>query len=161
MNCNNRLNTMPPDLNVLFQMKERVNVRSTDFTDMVNYNSNDTQLSQAFFSRENTEILQNGIKAGVYKLSNKKYIIQKQNDEELKNIMRKIFLQYSRNNPNNIRQQITKLNDILLKYAVKRVYEETIGYERYKHDINTLNVPMIPPQLSRPNDKQLTLKNWF
>lgn len=161
MNYNGRSNIVTPDINVLFQMKERVDVGNTDFTDMVKVNSSDTMLSQAFFSKQNIDILQNGLRAGVYKMSNKKYIIQRQNDEELKTIMRKIFLQYSRNSPHHIPQQITILNDILLNYAVKRVYEETIGYERYKHDISTINIPMTPPQLSRPNNKQLVFNNWF
>ena len=61
----------------------------------------------------------------------------------------------------NIPQQIQTLNKLVLDYSVKQVYGEAVGYNYYKMDISSLNVPIAPPQHSRPNNKQLELKNWF
>lgn len=161
MNCNGRVNIVSPDTNVMFKMKEQVNVKSTDYTDAMIGNWSDTILSKTFFSSKNIDILQNGLRAGVYDMSDGKYIIERQNEDELKIIMRSIFLQYSRNNPDNIPQQIHTLNKLVLDYSVKQVYGEAVGYNYYKMDISSLNVPIAPPQHSRPNNKQLELKNWF
>jgi hypothetical protein len=73
-----------------------------------------TPLSDAFFSRANIQIIQNGIRAGVYKLSNRQYVIGIQDCDTLKIIMRSVFLQYSANSPNSISEQTADLNKIVL-----------------------------------------------
>jgi hypothetical protein len=60
-------------------------------------------LSKAFLSYENRNIIQNGIKAGVYKLSNQQYIIDRQDDDVLNSVMNGIYVQYSLNKPDNIK----------------------------------------------------------
>jgi hypothetical protein len=75
--------------------------------------------------------------------------------------MRSIFLQYSQNLPSNIPQQISTLNQYVLDYCVKFVYGEAQGYMKYKFDASTLVVPIALPILSKTNDKQLLLKNFF
>ena len=66
-------------------------------------------LSDAFFSEQNIQIIQNGIRAGVYNRSNSQYVIGPQDCDSLKIVMRSVFLQYSANQPNNISQQIAQL----------------------------------------------------
>ena len=107
------------------------------------------------------KIVQNGIRAGVYNKSNNQYIIGEQNGDELKIIMRSIFLQYSKNLPNNIADQIRDLNNLVFDYSVNQVYSEAQGYMIYKKDDSTLVVPIARPILSYTNDKQLELKHWF
>lgn len=120
-----------------------------------------TILSDAYFSKNNIQILQNGIRYGVYKLSNKQYIISEQNEDELIIVMRSIFLQYSKNLKNNITQQIQTLNQMVLDYSIKQVYSEAVSYIKYKYDISNMYEPIDRPVLSRNNDKQLVLKKWF
>ena len=74
-----------------------------------------TILSRAYFCDKNIQIIHNAIRATVYKNSNNNYLIGQQNEDTLKIIMRSIFLQYSRNDPNNITQQISKLNKACCK----------------------------------------------
>ena len=148
-------------MNTMFSIREHDVVKSTDYTDAMLGNWTDTPLSLAFFSGKNIDILQNGLRAGVYNMSNGKYIIDRQNENELKIIMRSVFLQHSKNRPDEITKQIEILNKKVLDYAIGQVYGEVIGYNYYRKDITTINLPPEPPKLSRPNNKQLKLKSWF
>ena len=121
----------------------------------------DTELSNAFFSSKNIQIIQNGIRAGVYNKSNQQYVVGEQNLDELQIIMRGIFLQYAINQPLGITQQINDLNKLVLDFAINQVWGEAEGYMKYKRDASTLVVPIAMPILSYSNDKQLELKPWF
>lgn len=161
-NTNGRVDIMGPDINVLFGMADRMPVsQCSSFRDAMTGNWYDTQLSDAFFSAANIRIIQNGIKAGVYNLSNGQYMIGDQNCDELKIIMRSVFLQYSHNRATQVKEQVAALNKVVLDYAVKQVYGEAQGYMKYKRDASTLVVPIAPPIMSKTNDKQLFLKNFF
>ena len=81
-------------------------------------------------------LLQNSIKKGVYELSKQQYLIGNQNTDELKIIMRSIFLQESINLPNDITNQIRGLNEEVVKYCVKQIYESAIAYIKYKKDVS-------------------------
>jgi len=122
---------------------------------------NQTPLSQAFFSQQNIQIIQNGIRAGVYHRSNGQYIIAPQDCDSLKIIMRSIFLQYAANQPLNIPQQIEELNKMVLNYCIQQVYSEAQGYMKYVDDASTLVVPIAHPVQASNNDRQLELKPWF
>lgn len=162
--ANGRVNLIDPDTSVVFQMQDRIPVGVNDFDyrgDAMKGNWQRTQLSDAFFSPQNIQILQNGIRAGVYNMSNKQYIVGYQNEDELKIIMRSTFLQYSQNLPHNIKEQIGFLNKMVLDYAVGQVYGEAQGYMKYKYDASTMYEPIARPILSKANDKQLQLKKWF
>ena len=166
MNCsstNGRVDILSPNTNLLFAMTDRQSVtQGTDFRDAMIGNWYDTKLSLVFFSKENIKILQNGIRVGVYNKSNQQYLIDNQNEDELKIIMRSIFLQNSKNLATNIAEQITQLNRLVLDYAIVQVYGETEGYMKYKRDASTLVVPLALPMLSTmKSSKQLELKPWF
>ena len=120
-----------------------------------------TALSNTFFSGNNITIIQNGIRAGVYKKSNNQYIISDQDGDTLKIIMRSIFLQHAANQPDDVRGQVEQLNKIVLDYTIPQVYAEAIGYYKYLSDAGTMYTPMAPPIMSQNNDKQLQLKPWF
>jgi hypothetical protein len=118
-------------------------------------------LSNAFFSQQNIQIIQNGIRAGIYHRSNGQYTIGPQDCDSLKIVMRSVFLQYSANQPNNITQQIAQLNKIVLEYCIQQVYSEAQGYMKYINDASTLVVPISHPVMANDNDRQLELKPWF
>ncbi len=159
---NGRVNIMVPNIDTRFAMSDQIPVNQTStFRDAMTGNWYDTALSTAFFSSANMKIVQNGIRAGVYKKSNSQYVIGEQNGDELKIVMRSIFLQYSKNLPTNISDQIRELNNIVFDYSVNQVYGEAQGYMTYKKDVSTLVVPIAHPILSYTNDKQLELKKWF
>lgn len=120
----------------------------------------DTTLSKVFFSKENTSIIQNGIRAGVYKLSNGKYLVDNQDPEELQLIMRGIFTEYSKNQPNNIREQVESLNERVVKYCSDKVFQEAQGYLKYLRDAKSTPTPLTYPTLTS-RSKQLEFKNFF
>ena len=113
----------------------------------------DTPLSVLFFSQENIKILQNAIKRGVYDRSNKQFVIGEQNCDELKIIMRSIYLQNAENLPYNITNQIIKLNNLVVEYCVNQIYNEAISYMKYKRDASTMYIiPNLPTNTSNKNN---------
>jgi hypothetical protein len=121
----------------------------------------DTYLSQAFFSQQNIQILQNGIRAGVYQKSNGQYTIAPQDCDSLKIVMRSVYLQNAANQPNNITQQVAELNKIVLNYCIQQVYSEAQGYLKYIDDASTLVVPIAHPVMADNTDRELEFKTWF
>ena len=121
----------------------------------------DNPLSLVYFSKQNIEILQNAIKKGVYDKSNQQYIIGQQNCDELKIIMRSIYLQNSNNLPYNITNQVNKLNNLVLEYCIKQIYNEAVSYMKYKRDASTMYVvPNLPTNTSNKNNT-LELKHFI
>ena len=121
----------------------------------------DIKTPNTFFSIQNIQVLQNGIRSGVYYKSNGQYKIGTQDCDTLKVIMRSIFLQYSANKPNGIREQVHELNKMVLEYCIQQVYSEAQGYMKYLNDASTLVVPISHPVMTSQNDRQLELKSWF
>lgn len=146
MSNNGRINIQGPTMNQ-FELFHNPGVSYNDdsFHDALTGNWNETSLSKAFFSGKNIQIIQNGIKAGVYSMSNTRFIVSDQDITNLKIIMRAIFLQYSANKPNHITEQIFALNKLVLDYCVPSVYKEAIAYIKYKNDVSTLAVPQARP----------------
>jgi hypothetical protein len=118
-------------------------------------------LSKAFFSQQNIQILQNGIRAGVYQKSNGQYTIAPQDCDSLKIVMRSVYLQNAANQPNNITQQVAELNKIVLNYCIQQVYSEAQGYLKYIDDASTLVVPIAHPVMADNSDRELEFKTWF
>ena len=160
---NGRVNILGPNTDVRFTMSDRIPVNTKNYSsrDAMTGNWYNTELSNAFFSGKNMQILQNGIRAGVYNKSNQQYVVGEQNLDELQIIMRGLFLQYAKNQPIGIAQQINDLNKIVLDYAINQVWGEAEGYMKYKRDASTMWTPLTMPILSYTNDKQLELKKWF
>ncbi len=126
-----------------------------------NLKSEPSALSKAFFSEANQQIIQNGIRAGVYNMSKQKYTIATQPAENLKIIMRYIFVEHSTNQPGNVTEQIQDLNNLIFNYAVPKFYAEAKAYLIYMRDINTLVVPLSTPINTTQKDTTLELKNFF
>jgi len=163
MNKNNgRVNIKSPNTSALFEMYDKIPANQcTTFRNATEGLWNQTPLSQAFFSQQNIQIIQNGIRAGVYHRSNGQYIIAPQDCDSLKIIMRSIFLQYAANQPLNIPQQIEELNKMVLNYCIQQVYSEAQGYMKYVDDVSTLVVPIAHPIQASNTDRQLEFKSWF
>jgi hypothetical protein len=107
------------------------------------------------------QIIQNGIRAGVYLRSRGKYVIGEQDCDTLRIIMRTIYLQNSANSPVDIREQIIELNELVFEYCVPRVHGEAEGYVQYKRDVSNMYTPIARPNFSDYKHKTLELKPWF
>ena len=93
--------------------------------------------------------------------SNGQYVIGEQNTDQLKIIMRSVYLQYSNNLPNNIPEQIKKLNDLVLDYAVGQVYGEAIGYMKYRYAASYMYEPLTTPVMSSVKKKEIVYNPPF
>jgi len=103
-----------------------------------------TPLSDAFFSDKNITKIQNNIRYSIFKQLNFK--ISNQSIHELLIIMRSVFLQNSKNLPNNIPKQISELNNIVIKSIIPNLVSSVKQFDSYISDINTLPVPMEHPE---------------
>lgn len=159
---NGRVNIKSPNTSELFKLYDKIPANQcVTFRNSTEGLWENTMLSQVFFSQKNIQILQNGIRAGVYKRSNGQYVIGPQDCDSLKIVMRSVFLQYSANKPFGIQEQVAELNKIVLQYCIQQVYSEAQGYMKYIDDASTLVVPISHPVQASTNDKQLELKPWF
>ena len=159
---NGRVDIKTPSTSTLFQMYDKIpSNQCVTFRNPTEGLWTSNSLSNAFFSQENIQIIQNGIRAGIYHKSNGQYVIAPQDCDSLKIVMRSVFLQHSANQLNNISQQIEELNKIVLDYCIQQVYSEAQGYMKYIDDVSTLVVPIAHPVMSSQNDRQLELKSWF
>jgi len=165
MNCsstNGRLDILGPNTMNQFALFDKIpNNDCSSFNDAMIGNSTESSLSIAFFSKNNIQIIQNAIRAGVYEVSNQQYVIDNQNCDTLKVIMRSVFLQSAVNRPDNITEQIQALNNLVVEYCVKHVYSEAQAYINYKRDVSTMYHPIDRPAQVDVDDKTLELKPWF
>jgi hypothetical protein len=155
--------TQSPDISNLFSMYDKIPANHcTTLREPTIGQWNENELSRAYFSSENIQILQNGIRAGVYKKSKGQYVIGLQDCDSIKIIMRSIFLSYAVNQPHNIPEQISELNNMVLDYCVKNIYSEAQGYMKYLVDASQLAVPLATPVMESQNDKRnYRMPNWF
>ncbi len=114
--------------------------------DMLRGNWDHTALSDAFFTRKNVAVIQQEIRKEVYRMSGpKKYVIDDQDVDELKMVMRAMYLQYAKNNPFNVEGQINELNQLVVKWSAPRIMSEIQAYNYYLNDISHLPIPLQQP----------------
>ena len=160
--ANGRVNVLEPELDTkaLFTLYDKMPVNvPTTFRDATKGEWNETNLSRAYFSKENVTIIQNAIKAGVYRKSNKQYVIADQNVDTLHIIMRSIFMQNAINVETNIKQQISQLNQLVVDFSVPRVYSTLISHNKYLRDASMMPEPLSHPKLMKET-RQLPKLNY-
>jgi hypothetical protein len=155
--------TQGPDLCKLFAIYDKIPANQcASFREPTLGQWEETPLSKSYFSEQNIEIIQNGIRYGVYKKSNGQYTIGPQDCDSLKVIMRSVFLQHAANQSRNISGQIEQLNQIVLDYCIHNVYSEAKGYMKYLYDVSNLAVPMSTPIVETQKDKNnYLMPKWF
>ena len=78
-------------------------------------------LENIFYSVENIDIINRKLIFEVYNITNKKFKIAKQNNESLIIVMRYVFISYAKHLPNNIKNQINDLNNLVLKEIIPNI----------------------------------------
>ncbi len=97
---------------------------------------NETLLSRLFFSHANIKHLDRRLRYTVYLMSKKQYNLSPQNFTELVIIMRSIYLNYSVNLKTHIKNQIERLNNIVIKAVAPDLLARTTQYLKYLEDAN-------------------------
>jgi hypothetical protein len=157
------LNSSEDPLQSHFQFAEKIAIRNkaTEYRDPIAGVWENNALAQVYFSTGNIQILQNGIRAGVFKLSNGKYVVPPQNLDALKIVMRSTYLQYAKHSATDITAQVEVLNQLVWDYCIPFVYKESISYNKYLIDQSTLVVPLERETRPDRDYKQLVMKPWF
>jgi hypothetical protein len=131
-------------------------------TNITSRNQSCTKLSDLYFSNDNINILQYGIRNRILNESNGEIYIGRQSDDELKIIMRSIYYQYSKNQQNDIIGQIRELNEKVLDWSIPRIITNIKQYNKYIEDISTMPVPLERSQLtSEKGTKSLELTSFI
>jgi hypothetical protein len=126
--------------NLNFKKNYQINTESPQ--NVTSRNLNCTRVSELFFSTDNIDLLQLGIRNKILNKSNGKYNIGRQSDDELKIIMRSIYYQYSKNLPTNINEQVKELNTYVIEWSVPQIITNLKQDEKYRYDISTLPEPL-------------------
>lgn len=120
-----------------------------------------SDLSAAFFSRQNIESIQITLRHQVWLRSNKKHVIGNQSVGELKVIMRSIYLQNALNNDTHILDQVRELNKLVLEYATNQILTQLEQYVEYTRRISSDRY-IIPHSVNTSirGSRQLEQKPW-
>ena len=114
-----------------------------------------TLLSKVFFSNGNFQIIQNAIRAEVYRLTENKYIIGEQSESQLEIIMRSIYLQFAYPGVKDITAEVKRLNKVVVEDIVPNLISEVLQYDSYLADIKVANKVMdLPRDVSIKGTKQ-------
>jgi len=160
--ANGQVNIVEPDTpQQKFEMIERIALKnkSVSYCDNLSGIWEKTVTDQVFFSAGNIQIIQNALRAGVYALSGKKFVIPPQNADNLKIIMRSTFLQYVEYDK-DVTKEVERLNKIVLEYCIPSVYSACVGYIQYSKDQSTISIPIQLPEQNDRNYKTLELQPW-
>jgi hypothetical protein len=132
-------------------------------SDMLRGNWDHTAVSNTFFTRINVERIQYEIKKNIFRISGpKKYVIDDQDVDELKMIMRAMYLQYAKNNLFDIEGQIRDLNRLVIDWCVPRIISEIEHYNYYLNDISQMPIPLEKPlNMSTAGTRSLPFKEMM
>ena len=123
-------------------------------------NLESTPMNQAYFSSTNFQIIQNAIRKNVFDYTAK--VIDPVGSDDLFMTMRAMYLQYSRNLPTQIPEQISELNERVVAWCVPKIVAEVNMYATYLKDISTLPTPISHPvNISSAGTRSLPYKPFF
>ena len=95
---NGKVNIMGPNLSTKFSMMDKIPINvNTNYQNVLTGNFERSRLSDAYFSKQNIQIIQNGIRKGVYDKSQQKILIDNQPEDQIVTVMRSMYLQHSKN----------------------------------------------------------------
>lgn len=169
MNENNGLINMNGNKINYINKPEKNNWSCNFSSEALSHNIEHNEISKLFFSQQNIDFLHLGIKNQILNKTNGKYNIVKQNERELKIIMRGIYMTH--NQPEydprifhpgykkqyiSLYEQVKKLNIKVLDLAVNKIISNIKQKNQYLNDIQKLPQPLEHPiQMSNFGKKDL------
>ena len=141
---NGRVDVMgvPPPRNNFRMIDEKNNGNRIFNKEALRGIQTNSPLARVYFSQKNIDGLQQMLRYHVWLVSEKRHTIGRQSDRELQIIMRSIYLQNSRNLPDNIVGQVKLLNKLVIDYCIPRIISSVEQYLMYKKDVSTMPTPM-------------------
>lgn len=103
-------------------------------------------LNTVFFAETNIANLQTKIKQAVASMSGpKNYQIDDQSEDDLRTVMRSYYLQYAKNDPSRVAEELANLNDRVISFCSNRIMVEIEAYVYYRKDIMDFPAPIERP----------------
>ena len=149
---NGRINLVDqPSNDILFKMKEVVDYENvvSPFPEAIKGDLECNILAKVFFSQDNIQYLQDKMRVGVLEMSKNTIAVPEQNVNNLKIIMRKVYFQYA-NHRDDVRTEIARLDDLILKSIIPEVYNAAVSYKKFQRDVSKLPMPM---ERAKPVDR--------
>jgi hypothetical protein len=144
-----------------YKMSQDVKKTAYNMEALRTSNRDEDAVSQLFFSQKNINALQQGIRYMVFKKTCGRFTIDNQSENELKQIMRAMYLEHCRHLPFEVVEQVRTLNAYVIDYAVPRITGELELYMTYRKDISSLPVPLERAQnTSVAGTKTLEMKQF-
>jgi hypothetical protein len=78
-------------------------------------------------------------------MSGNNYDISKQNEDDIKIIMRSYYLMYNKNNPKMVAEELEDLNRRTIGYISGKVFSEVDFHMLYRKDIEQFAAPIANP----------------
>ena len=131
-------------------------------TEAISHTTERTPLADLFFSQQNMDILQLGMRNMILNKTEGAYSIGKQNETELKIIMRAMFIQHAKYRTDiPINNQVQEINRKVLEFSVPRIISSLNMKRKYLNDIQKLPVPLEHSQsMSTKGTKELEFKGF-
>lgn len=121
------------------------NLPSSQMSETMHYRQSASPLNTLFFSVDNINNLQTRIRDIVLAKSNGKYTIDRQNDDDLFLIMRSYYLQYSRNDPAHVPEELEDLNNRVINFSSDKIMVNIEAYKTYRSDQENFPIPLEAP----------------
>jgi hypothetical protein len=103
-------------------------------------------INTIFFGESNIANLQTKIKQAVAAMSgSKNYQIDDQSEDDLRTVMRSYYLQYAKNDPSRVAEELANLNDRVVAFCSNRIMVEIEAYVYYRKDIMDFPAPIERP----------------
>jgi hypothetical protein len=160
---NGKINDLNSKNNLVFLEQPDQNLSCSFQSEAVGPSISRNQISDIYFSNENINALQFGLRNQILNKSEGKYNIERQNDRELKIVMRSFYLQYCRHYTHiPILKQVQDLNKLVLDWCVKDIYSNILQKNKYLKDIVAFPEPLEHPVfISQKGTKQLEFTGWM
>lgn len=113
------------------------------FKEQAFYRHSNTPLNLLFFSEGNIDTLQNMIRDAVRSMVGAN--IDRQSDVDLKLVMRSYYLQFAKNNPDQVAEELAELNERVVSFCANRISVEVEAYRYYRKDILDFPAPIANP----------------
>ena len=121
----------------------------TRVAEQMQYRHEATPLNTIYFSEANLENMQTSIAAAVLQMSGaKRYVIDRQNDADLKTVMRSYYLQYAQNDPARVSEELELLNNRVIGWCANNILVEIEAYKYYRKDIEDFPAPIERPVMT-------------
>ncbi len=145
---NGRVNIMgePITTQLLPLFEERNNGNTNFYREALTSIAHINPLQENFFSEKNIEILQTLISYHVKLQTDGKHQIARQDDNQLKIVMKSVYLMYGKNQSVDIQGQVKILNSYVLDYCVPNIISNIEQYIGYKKQVSTLPTPLELPR---------------